>query len=153
MPLFSGQHLENALKFAKMETTNLRASRQYHVPVYCQKEKEGFFLGMSSMFSTRNALPAHIAARIDGLFNSQLKRNAMEMHLSQKDVERWYEKALELIGEGSMRPTRGQRSQRRGAEHLRNMYNEYGYKSRRSDYDNERDSEPFGMLTVRSCIE
>lgn len=146
MSCSSGQHLDNALKLAKVEPSTMRASRQYNVPIYSQAEREGLVFGMSSMFSTRNALPAHIAARVDGLLNNQLKRNALEVQLSQRDVERWYEKAVKLLGERAQRPIRGQRSQRRGAEELRSFYSEQGYKSRRSGNEKE---EPFGMLCVR----
>ncbi|KAH7729940.1 VIT-2 protein [Aphelenchoides avenae] len=144
------KHLKNALKMAKIEGENLRSSRQYRVPIYSEEHKEGLFLNMASMVSTRNALPAHIAARMDLLLNDELERNAFEVHLSQQDVERWYEKALELISEGTARPTRGQRNQRRGSDQLRSMHSERGYKSRRSQIGSEDEREqPFGILCVR----
>lgn len=134
---------------AKIEAENLRASRQYRVPVYSEEQQEGAFQSVASMVSTRNALPAHLAARMDLLLNEELECGAAELHFSQTDLERWYEKALQLVG-GEARPTRGRRSQRRGSDQLRSMHSERGYKSRRSQIGRESQQEtPFGMLCVR----
>jgi hypothetical protein len=153
------KHLKNALKLANVDESTLRSSLKYQIPIYNHEQKEGIFMTLSSVFNKRNTLPTHLSARIDTMLNDEFGMNALKIGFTQKDIEGWYERLMQMWGnkideDMSTTATRGQRSQRRGQEELRKIFSGLSIKKRQSSYSNNQNEQqvsdaPFAMLCLR----
>jgi len=163
--------LKASLKFVKLSPEQLRASREYRVPIYVSEqentEEQNIFVALASIVSPSNMIPVQLAASLQSAFNGDATQEKIRLTFSQKDLETLYEK-LSNAYDRYQNEDEGESRERQSAKDLRHIYTSLGIKSRRtgsyylSSEESEESSEsikrskkigsnqPFGMLCLRT---
>jgi hypothetical protein len=167
-------HLKASLKMIKLESDELRSSRKYRVPVYVSEqedtEEQNVFFTLTSIVSPSNMLPIHLATQITSALNGEATERNLELSITQKNLEQWYEQIGELAQKYTQSSEEDKKSmENESAKDLRSIYSSLGVKSRRvgsyylsaeesseeSNNENKQsrksgDNEPFGMIVIRT---
>jgi len=163
--------LKASLKMIKMEPEQMRASRKYRVPVYVSEqentEEQNIFISLASIVSPTNMFPIHLSTSIRSAFNGEATEENLQLSMSQKNLEQWYERIAEFTRQYTeSNEEEKDNMERRSAKDLRQIYSSLGIKNRRSgsyflsseDDSTEEmrsskkvgDNQPFGMICLRS---
>lgn len=162
------QHLKSALKLAQIDEAQLRGSRKYQVPIYCEQEQEGLFVTLTSVLSSRDVIPSHVALSVDSLLNGEFEKDNVKVSMTQVGIEQWYEKLMHQIvqagreySQQQQQQTRGQRQQNQqgGFSELQSIFKSLGIQQRKQNafssaeeqprQGEQQQEEPFGMINMR----